>query len=193
MEVWKGIIYQGKDLSAWLECSNTGKMRNARTKLEYKMHPGGNGYLQICTYVGGKLKNVKCHKSVAETFIPNPEHKRCVNHKDGVKTNNNVTNLEWVTHKENSQHAYRIGLFKPGSVGCGAGLSPLFNPDGSTIYCGEKNGCAKLTWHNVRYIRENYIPKGVGQTSNRNELAKMFNVCPQTVYKIYHNEIWTHQ
>lgn len=62
----------------------------------------------------GVQKIKKYHRLVAETFIPNPENKRCVNHKDGDKLNNLKTNLEWNTYKENTQHALMTGLIKTG-------------------------------------------------------------------------------
>lgn len=69
-----------------------------------------SGYLKIGFNVRGKLYNRLVHRIVAQTFIPNPENKREVNHIDGNKLNNSVKNLEWVTSAENKQHAIRTGL-----------------------------------------------------------------------------------
>jgi hypothetical protein len=64
------------------------------------------------------------HRLVAIAFIPNPEGKPQVNHVDGVKTNNNVKNLEWSTNQENVTHAYRIGLSAQGVDHPAAKLTP---------------------------------------------------------------------
>lgn len=88
---------------------NTGKDKLLTPK---KHH---SGYLMVRLGYGDKRrqKNKTIHSLVANAFIPNPDNKRCVNHIDGNKTNNMVDNLEWVTHKENTQHAIRIGLMNP--------------------------------------------------------------------------------
>jgi len=66
------------------------------------------GYYDNYCFVGlrrdGRQKTYPVHRIVASAFLPNPENKRCVNHKDRVKSNNHADNLEWATHKENSQH-----------------------------------------------------------------------------------------
>jgi len=68
------------------------------------------GYLKIGLNVDLKRKCFFVHRLVAEAFIPNPDNKPEINHKDGNKKNNNVSNLEWVTHSENLQHAVTTGL-----------------------------------------------------------------------------------
>ena len=69
------------------------------------------GYLRIdLKDNNGKHKYLGVHRLVAETFISNPEGKPQVNHIDGIKDHNEVSNLEWVTNGENARHAYKIGL-----------------------------------------------------------------------------------
>lgn len=80
-----------------------------------KKRSADNGYRIVTLSTKGerKTKVFKCHRLVAEYFIPNPENKPCVNHIDGDKLNNDITNLEWVTYSENTVHAYSTGLTKP--------------------------------------------------------------------------------
>ena len=72
------------------------------------------GYTKVRLCVGGKTSLHFVHRLVAEAFIPNPENKPCVNHKDGNKQNNKTANLEWVTYSENMFHSMSIGLHPKG-------------------------------------------------------------------------------
>ena len=65
------------------------------------------GYLEVYLYKSGKNHKKKVHRLVAQAFIPNPDNKPCINHIDEDKTNNNVSNLEWCTYKENNNHGTR--------------------------------------------------------------------------------------
>lgn len=65
-------------------------------------------YLYVSLKNEGNRKAI--HRLVAQHFIPNPEDKLTVNHKNGIKTDNRVENLEWATQKENIHHAYKTGL-----------------------------------------------------------------------------------
>ena len=69
-----------------------------------------NGYKSVCLSIDNIKQTHYVHRLVAETYIPNPNNLPCVNHIDGNKLNNDVSNLEWVSHKENSQHASKMGL-----------------------------------------------------------------------------------
>lgn len=109
-EIWKKI----KTHPTYL-VSNLGGIKNTAYNKERILKPSKNdqGYLVVDLFndnCNRRRKNHKVHRLVAELFIPNPENKLEVNHKDGNKQNNKVDNLEWATKSENTKHAYRIGL-----------------------------------------------------------------------------------
>ena len=93
-----------------LQCSNTGCLRKIkRTPKRIKYIPldgriSLKGYRSICI----NSKSIFVHRLIAETFIINEENKPFINHKDGDRLNNNVTNLEWCTSQENSLHSFHI-------------------------------------------------------------------------------------
>ena len=93
---------------------------------------GKNGYKYVTVYANNTSKKLYVHRLMAELYIPNPENKRTVNHIDGDKHNNNLSNLEWNTDGENIKHAYDNGL-NPGN-------SKLINGDSATMYTRFMNG-----------------------------------------------------
>jgi hypothetical protein len=87
--------------------SSLGRFKNSSRIImgnNYKVNE--NGYIRVFIY----NKTYALHRLIALTFIPNPNNKLQVNHKDGVKLNNSVSNLEWVTNQENQIHKFKIGL-----------------------------------------------------------------------------------
>ena len=108
-EIWKPI----PNYEDFYEVSNLGNVRTLnwnRTNQIRLLSPFDNGgYLRV-SLVHGKKQHKLVHVLVANAFIPNPDNKPYVNHIDGNKRNNNVSNLEWCTVKENVNHAIAHGL-----------------------------------------------------------------------------------
>lgn len=99
----------------YFQISNLGNVFSKRSNRIFKQTKHKTGYCTFNTSIGGRKHNFYVHRLVAMAFIPNPEDKPFVNHKDGCKTNNILSNLEWVTHMENVAHAWALGLAKSSS------------------------------------------------------------------------------
>ena len=109
-EQWKTIA----DSNGEYQISNHGQVKSFKYGMERILKPklGGIGlkYQYVGLYIDGKIHQVRIHRLVALAFVDNPDNKPQVNHKDGNKLNNHFDNLEWVTAKENQQHAWATGL-----------------------------------------------------------------------------------
>jgi hypothetical protein len=137
MEIWKDIQgYEGL-----YQVSSLGKVKsidryvkhNSGSKMLIKsvvMHPSIScGYKRISLCKEGKYKSFQVHRLLAIEFIPNPKNKPCINHKDGIKLNNDLSNLEWNTYAENNQHAYNKGL----KIGASIGKNGILNPTSKVV------------------------------------------------------------
>ena len=118
-EIWKPVvgyegIYEVSSLGRVKSCERTiirsnGREINFPDKI---MKPSINhkGYEIIDLRENGKRSGGFVHRLVGEAFIENPYNKKQINHKNGIKTDNRVENLEWVTNQENMRHAYKSGI-----------------------------------------------------------------------------------
>jgi len=109
MEVWKDV----KGFEDYYQISNLGRLKRkigvqAKKERILKQIDNGNGYKCVCLSKNGKILRMYVHRLVAINFLENKDNKEEVNHIDGVRSNNVLTNLEWVTRSENHYHRYKV-------------------------------------------------------------------------------------
>jgi hypothetical protein len=169
MEIWKDIEgYEGyyqvsnlgrvKSLRREVACKN-GMVKTVKEKI-LKQKTRNDGYKEVNLNRKGKGFSKAVHRLVALSFISNSENKRDVNHKDGIKTNNNLMNLEWCTTQENTRHSIDVLNMKT---------------------------TRKLNMKDVEFIREAAV-KGHG--GNVLELANQFNVHRNTIMNVISNKLY---
>ena len=158
-EEWKDIAgYEGYKISSY------GRVKSFKRSNPKILRPGCSQSGYLCVGLGRYNRTIteRNHRLVAQAFISNTDSKPQVNHLDGCKLNNYVSNLEWCTASENTRHAYNVGL----APSC------------------ENHYKAKLTHEQILYIREN--PDNL--TTVR--LAKMFGVIDATIGFIQRGQTW---
>jgi len=151
--------------------SSKGKCKNRKTGKLVALSPDKDGYLRLSLYKHGKRYNRSLHSLVMETFeSPCPPGKE-INHKDGIKAHCQWDNLEYMTPKENMEHAHRMGLIKPRK--------------GGSALKGDKHPNAKLNWEKVGRIKQ-LLAEGETQWS----ISQMFGVQQQTISDIHLGKAW---
>lgn len=171
-EIWKDIEgYEGR-----YQVSNFGRVRSfanhngsiIQIPKILKENLSTEGYSRIRFYKNGVGKDYFIHRLVAKVFISNPENKPCVNHINGIKTDNRVENLEFCTYSENTLHAYRNRL--------------EISKKGENVYN------AKLTNEQAKQIRKEYIP--YSKEYGVNALSRKYKLTYKSMWNIIHNKTY---
>lgn len=147
--------------------TESGQISSEKSNKFLSDRPNTHGYPTVTVYNNKKIRRIRVHREVAKAFLACPDPTLDVNHKDGIKTNNHVSNLEWCTRKENERHSREIlGNRKE----------------------GEGHGQAKVSNDDVVKIRELY---STGNYYQR-EIAELFNVSQMAISNIVNKRTWDH-
>ncbi len=155
-----------KKVNDFIEVSETGEIKSHGKLINGEICK--NGYKRVHVSHKGTTYKFLAHRLIAQAFIPNPDNLPCVNHKDGNKVNNCVSNLEWCTYGENMKHAYRTGL--------------------RDVY-GTAKRTRRLTAQQVREIRATYV-KGKHTINNTYGLAKKYGVSPKVIQNVVNGKTY---
>ena len=164
-EEWRSVV----GYEDWYEVSSLGQVRRVSTGHVLKLMRSARGYLRVLLCHDGQQEYWPVHRLVLTTFLRCRLPDEQTNHINGVKTDNRLANLEWVSQSENARHALATGLYIQR-------MPPR--------KLGEQNGRAKLTEADVRLIR-----RVQGQVSQC-ELGRRFGVHARTISRAQRHESW---